>query len=50
MKTEAMFFPPPGKIATATDTADILINENEHCDKFKYLGTIFTPSLKKHKH
>jgi hypothetical protein len=48
-KTEAMFFPPPGKIATATDTADILINENEffsYCDKFKYLGSIFTPSLK----
>ena len=31
------------------DTADILINEFEffsYCDKFKYLGTIFTPSLK----
>ena len=48
-KTEAMFFPPPGRIATATDTADVLINEHEffsYCDKFKYLGTIFTPSLK----
>ena len=48
-KTEAMFFPPPGKIATATDTADIQINEHEffsYCDKFKYLGSIFTPSLK----
>ena len=43
-----MFFPPPGKTATATDTADILINKNEffsYCNKFKYLGTIFTPSL-----
>ena len=31
------------------DTADILINEFEffsYCYKFKYLGTIFTPSLK----
>ena len=48
-KTEAMFFPPPGKAATATDTADILINKNEffsYCNKFKYLGTIFTSSLK----
>ena len=48
-KTEAMYFPPPGKTATTTDTADILINENEffsYCNKFKYLGTIFTPSLK----
>ena len=48
-KTEAMYIPPPGKIATATDTADIIINEFEfflYTDKFKYLGTIFTPSLK----
>ena len=29
LKIEAMFFPPPGKTATTTDTADILINENE---------------------
>ena len=44
-----MYIPPPGKIATATDTADIIINEFEffsYTDKFKYLGTIFTPSLK----
>ena len=49
LKVEAVFFPPPRKIATATDTAYILINKNEffsYCDKFKYLGTIFTPSLK----
>ena len=48
-KTEAMYIPPPGKTATTTDTADILINEFEffsYCNKFKYLGTIFTPSLK----
>ena len=33
----------------ATDTADIIINEFEffsYTDNFKYLGTIFTPSLK----
>ena len=44
-----MYFPPPGKIATATDTADIIINEFKffsYTDKFKYLGAIFTPSLK----
>ena len=48
LKTEAMYFPPPGKTATTMDT-DILINKNEffsYCNKFKYLGTIFTPSLK----
>jgi len=48
-KTEELFFPPPGKTATAMDTADILIHENEffsYCNKFKYLGTIFIPSLK----
>ena len=27
LKTEAMYFPPPGKTATTTDTADILINK-----------------------
>ena len=44
-----MYIPPPGRKATATDTADIIINEFEffsYTDKFKYLGTIFTPSLK----
>jgi len=48
-----MFIPPPGKTATATatdtDTADIIINEFKffsYTDKFKYLGTIFTQSLK----
>ena len=44
-----MLFPPPGKKATATNTADILINGNaffSYCDKFKYLGTIFIPSSK----
>ena len=44
-----MYIPPPGRTATATDTADIIINEFEffsYTDKFKYLGTIFTPSLK----
>ena len=48
-KIEAIYFPPPEKIVTTTDTADILINKNEfflYCNKFKYLGTIFTPSLK----
>ena len=48
-KTEAMFIPPPGKTATATDTADIIIKEFEffsYTDNFKYLGIIFTPSLK----
>ena len=44
-----MYIPPPGQTATATDTADIIINEFEffsYTDKFKYLGTIFTLSLK----
>ena len=48
-KTKAMYIPPPGKTATTTDTADKLINEFEfssYCNKFKYLDTIFTPSLK----
>ena len=38
-----------GNLATATDTADIIINEFEffsYTEKFKYLGTIFTPALK----
>ena len=36
------------KTATATDIADIVINEHEflsYCDKFRFLGIIFTPSL-----
>ena len=44
-----MYIPPPGRTATAADTADIITNEFEffsYTDKFKYLGTIFTPSLK----
>ena len=44
-----MFIPPPRRIATATDTADIMINTFKvfsYTDTFKYLGTIFTPSLK----
>ena len=48
-KTEAMYISPPGKTATATDTADTIINEFEfysYKGKFKYLGTIFTLSLK----
>ena len=48
-KTEAMYIPLSGRTATATDTADIIINEFKffsYTDKFKYLGTIFTPSLK----
>ena len=48
-KTEAMYIPPPGRTATATDTSDIIINEFKYFSytyKFKYLGTIFTPSLK----
>ena len=48
-KTEAMFIPAAGKKATDADTADIYLNDHEffgYCNKFKYLGTIFTPSLK----
>ena len=48
-KTEAIYFQPPGKTATTTSTADIIINEFNvfsYTDKFKYLGTIFTLSLK----
>ena len=44
-----MYIPPPGRTATATDTADIIITEFEffsYNDKFKYIGKIFTPSLK----
>ena len=44
-----MYIPPPGKTATATDTVDIIINVHKffsYTDKFKYLGTIFTPLLK----
>ena len=44
-----MYIPPPGKTATTADTVDIIINESEYfsyTDKFKYLGIIFTPSLK----
>ena len=38
-----MYIPPPGKTATATDTADIIITELEfysYTDKLKYLGII----------
>ena len=48
-KTEAMFFPGARKKATEEDTADIMVggtNYFSYCDKFKYLGTIFTPNLK----
>ena len=48
-KTEAMFFPAAGKKATDADTADIYLNDHKfsgYCNKFKCLGTIFTPSLK----
>ena len=48
-KTEAMFIPASGKKPTDADTADIYLNDHEffgYCNKFKYLGTIFTPSLK----
>ena len=47
-----MFFPLFGKTAIVIiDTADILINKNalflyEYCNKFKYIRTEFTLSLK----
>ena len=44
-----MYFPPPRKTVTATDTANIIINDYKffsYTDKFKYLNTIFTSSLK----
>lgn len=49
-KTEAMFFSLPRKTATAENTVDILRNENNffpHYNKFKYLGRIFTPAIKR---
>ena len=49
-KKEAKFSPPPGKTATAINTTGVLIKKNSiHTDMsntFKYLGTIFTASLK----
>ena len=47
-KTEAMFIPASGYTPTASDTADIMLNDNEFfgfCTKFKYLGTYFANSL-----
>ena len=48
-KTEAMFFPGAGKESTTDEEADIMIGEQEffsYTKKFKYLGSIFTSSLK----
>ena len=51
-KTEAMFFPGAGRKEDATTIdkeADIMIREQEfysYTKKFKYLGSICTPSLK----
>ena len=48
-KTEAMLFPDTGKENTTNKEADIMIREQEfysYTKKFKYLGSIFTPSLK----
>ena len=49
-KTEAMFIPGAGKNTTTIDEeADIMIGEQEfysYTKKFKYLGSIFTSSLK----
>jgi hypothetical protein len=47
-KTEAMHFPAPKQEQTANDTEDIDIDGDRYfsfCDKFKYLGSIFKPSL-----
>ena len=47
-KTEAMYFPPPGKSQQHGDTSDIKISDSEYfsfCQKFKYLGSYFEPSL-----
>ena len=44
-----MFFPTANNKAKKEDTADIDLGNDEffvYCDEFKYLGTIFTPSLK----
>ena len=43
------FSQAPGTKATVTDTVDIFINDYKYfpyCNKFRYLGTIFVPSLK----
>ena len=51
-KTEAVFIPGAGKNTNATaidEEADIMIGEHEfysYTKKFKYLGSIFTSSLK----
>ena len=52
-KTKAIFFPGTGKESTTTTDkkADVMIGEQEfylysYTKKFKYLGSIFTPSIK----
>ena len=48
-KTEFMVIPGAGRTTSNTDTEDIFINEDlfiSSCDRFKYLGSIYTPSMK----
>ena len=44
-----MVIPGAGRTTSNTDTEDIFINEDlfiSSCDRFKYLGSIYTPSMK----
>ena len=47
-KTEAMHFPAKGKISLPVDTADLVLSDGSlisFCQKFVYLGSVFTPDL-----